>query len=262
MFGIVNLISNQITGVDVNNPLSVVDLTLAIFLVVGFLFYMHRFPVFRVVVGVFFLTLAAIGFLLAGFVFTALVFGAAANIVLISLPLIFAPEIRHYLEKLGRLSLFRASSFTRKQRSTLFMSQLTNACFDLAKKKIGASIVIQRKTGLGETIETGVLMNAIFSSSLLQSIFFPKSPLHDGAVVLVNKRIFAAKCLLPISSNVRLDAQFGTRHAASVAITMDTDAFVIIVSEQRGEVSLAENGKLVANVSRSELLERIRKLLS
>ncbi len=261
MFGLINLFTDRLSTIDLSNPLGLLDLAIAAMLVISFLIYMRRFPVFRVMLGVLFLWVLALIFLFLRFTFTALLFGLAANVVLISMPLIFAPEIRHYLEKLGRFSFLKVPSVTRKQRDSAFLGRVMNAAFFLADKKIGATIVIQRRTGLGQTIETGVILNAVFSQKLLESIFFPKSPLHDGAVIIVGNRILAANCLLPIYGEIKLDPPFGTRHAASVGITKDTDAVALIISEQRGEVSVAENGKLHANLKKDELEKMLQKLL-
>lgn len=262
MIGILNLITsrlNNIDNLDLSNPLVALDLLVAIFLIIGALVYISRFPVFRVVLGTLFLFGCSLVFLFGGFLLTALVFGVVANLILISLPLIFAPEIRHYLEKLGRFSFLKV--FQTKQENEQFIRNVIESVFELAEKKIGALIVIARHTGLGETIESGVTIDAKFGSKILQSIFFPKSILHDGAVVIKDDRILAAGCLLPIHNEVKLDSPFGTRHKSGLSITQDTDAVVIIVSEQRGEVSLAQNSKLEVNLDRILLSERLQKLL-
>lgn len=256
-----NLISQNLLSLDFSHPWAYIDLALALFLAVGFLVYLHRFPVFRVVLGIIFLIACAAFFFLIGFILTALVFAVAANLTLISLPLIFAPEIRHYLEKLGRFSFLRVPTVTEKQRIKDIVHGLTYACYELADKRIGATVVIQRRTGLGETIDTGTLMDAKFSPKLLENIFFPKSPLHDGAVVLRGDRIAAAGCLLPILPQAKLSPPFGTRHKSGLSITLDTDAVVVIVSEQRGEVSLAENGRLHTSLDRVQLISRLQNLL-
>ncbi len=261
MTGIINLISARLIDLNFSHPLAYIDLFIALSLVVSFLFYLRKFPIFRVLLGVLFLLVCSVIFFIAGFILTALVFGIASNLILISLPLIFAPEIRHYLEKLGRFSYLRLPRFTDKQKRDEFIINFVGAVYELAEDKIGGSIVLTRKTGLGETIETGVLLDAKFGSKILQSIFFPKSPLHDGAVIIKGDRIIAAKCLLPIHGEVKLDTPFGTRHKSALAITQDTDAIVVIVSEQRGQVSLAENNKLEVNLERLKLIERLQKLL-
>ncbi len=261
MEDILTLISFRISRINFTQPLPYFDLFLASFLVVGFIVYLHRFPVFRVVLGTIFIMLCAALAYLSGFIFTALVIGSTGILISVSLPLIFAPEVRHYLEKLGRFSFLKASRFTDKQKKSAFINNLVGAVYALAEEKIGATLVLSRKTGLGETIDTGVLIDARFSSKLLSNIFFPKSPLHDGAVILKNDRILAVGCLLPISREVKLDPPFGTRHKSGLSVTRDTDAVVILVSEQRGEVSLAENGKLLVNLPRETLWQMLEKLL-
>lgn len=259
MTGIVALIASRINSINFTDPLAIVDLGVASFLVVSFLIYMRRFPVFRVFLGLMFLLFCSLVFFVAGFTLTALTFGITSNLILISLPLIFAPEIRHYLEKLGRFSFLHIPRVTSYQKKISFIKNIIDAVYELAERKIGGTIVITRKTGLGETIETGVLIDAKFSAKLLQSIFFPKNPLHDGAVVVTGERITAAGCLLPISSEVKLS--LGTRHRSALAITLDTDAVTLVVSEERGEVSLTENGKLHLNLDRIQLTQLFQKLL-
>ena len=261
MTGITNLISGKLSGFDYTNPLSFIDLLIALFLIVSFLVYIRRFPLFRVVLGVLFLVACSLTFLLIGFVYTALVFGVVSNVILIALPLIFAPEIRHYLEKLGRFSFVRVPRFTDNQKRRAFIQDLVDAIYELAERKIGATIVITRKTGLGATIETGIELDAKFGAKLLQTIFFPKTPLHDGAVIIKGDRILAAGCLLPISSEARLDPPFGTRHRSGLAITMDTDAVVLLISEERGQVSLAENSRLKIDLDRIQLSTELVRLL-
>ena len=257
MTKLLDLLIYKLERFNGNNPLDLIDLVSAMLLVLAFLFYLRRFPVFRVVLGILFLLCLTIILFLAQFIFTGLVVGFATFMVLISLPLIFAPEIRHYLEKLGRFSFLRLP----KNRNNVFIKNLVGAVYELAERKIGAIIVIERKTGLGQIIETGVIIDGQFGSKLLANLFYPGSPLHDGAVVIKDTKILAAGCLLPLNSEVRLDPPLGTRHKAGLSITKDTDAVVIIISEQRGQVSLAENGKLQLDLDRSKLTEGLQKLL-
>ncbi len=261
MSGLLNQITSRIVAINFNSPLAVIDLLLAIILIVSFFYYIRRFPVFRVLIGVVFLLFCSAAFLASGFILTGLLFGIASNLILISLPLIFAPEIRHYLEKLGRLPFLKIPKITQNQKKAAFIQTLVSAIYEMAERKRGGTIVLQRKTGLAQTIETGVVLDAKFSSELLRTIFYPKTVLHDGAVVIQGERVTAAGCLLPISGDVKLGPPFGTRHRSGLTITKDTDAVVIIISEQRGQVSLAENGKLDINLDREKLTERLLKLL-
>lgn len=257
---LINYIRQRLLNLDFTNPLVYLDLLAALFLVVGFLVYMRRFPSFRVILGTFFLIACSVILIWGGFLFTGLVFGFASLLVLVSLPLIFSAEIRHYLGKLGRFSYLRPA-IMESQKKERFIKDLVGAVYELAERKIGGTVVIARKTGLEQTIETGVMIDALFGVKLLRTIFFPKSPLHDGAIVVRDGRVVAAACLLPVSSEIKLDPPLGTRHRAGLSITRDTDAVVVIISEQRGEVSLAENGKLQINVDRDTLAEQLNKLL-
>lgn len=260
MSGLLSLILQQIPTINFSNPLSIFDLVLALALLISFFVYLYRFPVFRVVLGAAFLFALSGVLFLTGLYLTAWIVGLAANLTILALPLIFAPEIRHYLEKLGRLPFAKLPPFTEGQKARLSVRNLLDGVYEMAEKKIGASIVLARRTGLGQTIETGIQLDAKFTPKLLESIFFPKSPLHDGAAIIKGNRIVAAKCLLPISGAVKLEPPFGTRHSSGLGITKDTDALVIIVSEQRGEVSLAENGRLHSNLQKSELSEMLYKM--
>lgn len=261
MTRLLDLLIYKIERFNPANPLDLVDLIIAFGLVIIFLAYISKFPSFRVILGILVLAILTIISFLTGFIFTGLVIGLATFMVIVAFPLIFSSEIRHYLEKLGRLSFLRLPKVSQKQRNSSFIRSLVGAVYELAERKIGGTIVIQRRTGLGQTIETGVIIDARFGAKLLASLFFPKSPLHDGAVVIQSTRIIAAGCLLPLSSEVKLDPPFGTRHRAGLSITRDTDAVVILISEQRGEVSIAQNGKLEIDLDRSALTERLNQLL-
>lgn len=254
-------VERRLLALDFSKPLPYIDLFIALFLVISFLIYLRRFPLFRVVLGTVFLSACSLLFLAGGFVFTGLIFGLVSGLVLFALPLIFAPEIRHYLEKLGRFYHFKLPFVSRKQKNKHFIYNFSDAVFNLAEKKIGALIVFQRNTPLGNLIETGVGVDAAFGSKLLETIFYHNTPLHDGAVVIVGTRIVAARCTVPISSHLKLDPPFGLRHKAGLSATQETDAVVIIVSEQRGHVSLAENNKLEDNLSRAVLTDKLFRLL-
>lgn len=261
MTKVFDLLIFRIQSFNPSSPLDVIDAVLALGIMAIALAYLSRFPVFGVILGVLFLSLLTVIGLLLNLLFTSFIIGLGTAMVVVALPLIFSPEIRHYLEKLGRFSFVRVPNVSRDQKRAAFIRNLVSAVYELAERKVGALLVIERETGLGETIETGVVIDARFGSKLLATIFSTKSPLHDGAVIIRGDRIWAAGCLLPIHGEVKLDPPLGTRHKSGLAITQDTDALCIIISEQRGEVSLAENGKLELNLNRVTLIERLQKLL-
>ncbi len=171
---------------------------------------------------------------------------------LLAIPILFQPELRRALERLGRTSRFFARSGPSNE-TVLAMEQLAAACRRLAERKWGALIILERDTGLGEYVDTGVEIDGLLSPEFLMSIFFPNSPLHDGATIVRGDRIVAAACLLPLTESILADHQLGTRHRAGVGITERTDAISVIVSEETGTISLANNGRIVRNLDEAKL---------
>ena len=139
------------------------------------------------------------------------------------------------------------------------INELVKACFDMGEVKTGALIVIEQKNRLDEYIRTGINVDAVLSSQLLINIFEHNTPLHDGAVVMRGNRIVAATCYLPLSDNMELSKQLGTRHRAGVGISEVSDSVTIIVSEETGQISVAQEGKLERNVSSAKLREILEK---
>ena len=139
------------------------------------------------------------------------------------------------------------------------VNELIKACFDMGEVKTGALIVIEQEIRLDEYIRTGINVDAILTSQLLINIFEHNTPLHDGAVIVRKNRIVAATCYLPLSDNMELSKQLGTRHRAGVGISEVTDSVTIIVSEETGQVSVAEGGRLMRNVSSTELREVLER---
>jgi DNA integrity scanning protein DisA with diadenylate cyclase activity len=140
------------------------------------------------------------------------------------------------------------------------VDEIVDACFHMSRKKVGAIIVIERDIGLEEFMETGTQLNAAISSRLLQTIFFHNSPLHDGAVIIKENRVHSAACYLPLTENVDIDKDLGTRHRAAIGITEHTDCISIVVSEETGSVSVCTNGRLKFNMSMKSLSHHLRAL--
>jgi diadenylate cyclase len=167
------------------------------------------------------------------------------TIGLIALVIIFQPELRKALEHLGRSQILLMPNRKGEQDSILrAINEIVDAAGVMSRKKIGALMVIERTTGINDIAETGTHIDALISADLLMNIFYPKSPLHDGAVVLKNSRIMSAGCLLPLSSNKYISKELGTRHRAAMGMTESSDALIVIVSEETGAISMAMEGKL------------------
>lgn len=167
------------------------------------------------------------------------------TIGLIALVIIFQPELRKALEVLGRsqwiISNNRKGSVEEQTRS---INEIIDAVSVMSRKKIGALIVIERLIGINDIIDTGTVLDAKISADLIMNVFYPKSPLHDGAVIIKNNRLMAAGCLLPLSSNKYISKELGTRHRAAMGMTESSDSLIVIVSEETGAISMAIEGKL------------------
>jgi diadenylate cyclase len=184
------------------------------------------------------------------------------TIGLIALVIIFQPELRKALEHLGRSQLFLMPTRRGVQNSLEQMiNEIVDAAGVMSRKKIGALIVIERTTGINDIAETGTIIDAQISADLLMNIFYPKSPLHDGAVVIKNERLMAAGCLLPLSSNKYISKELGTRHRAGMGMTESSDALIVIVSEETGAISMALEGKLQRFLDTTTLKELMNNAL-
>lgn len=169
----------------------------------------------------------------------------AMTVGVIAILIVFQPELRRGLEQLGRGKFFDKNFFKlEKKHSFIVIKEIVKAVETLSQNKIGALIVIERKTGLSDIIQTGVKIQAVVSKELLCNIFVPNTPLHDGAVLIREDEIVAAGCFLPLTENPNLSKQLGTRHRAALGISENSDGIAIIVSEETGIISLASDGKL------------------
>ena len=178
----------------------------------------------------------------------------------IAIVIIFQPEIRRGLEHLGRGTFFTHNQ-TANEKEEDMIKQLDQAIQYMSKRRIGALMSIQMKTGLEEYIETGIPLDADISGALLINTFIPNTPLHDGAVIIKNNRIAVAAAYLPLSDSKLIPKELGTRHRAAVGISEVTDALTIVISEETGEVSITKDNELIRNMSRDEYLKFLRAQL-
>lgn len=183
------------------------------------------------------------------------------NIGLITLIIIFQPELRRALEHLGRSRLFAKPFIISDEEMDNFISQIVDATVDLSKTKTGALIVLEQDTGLNDYIVTGTKLDAIVSSGLLENIFVVNTPLHDGAVIIRNDRIVSAGCFLPLTDNRSISKELGTRHRAALGVSENSDAVVIVVSEETGIISLAINGRITRNYNAERLKDILMRIM-
>ncbi|QJC50707.1 TIGR00159 family protein [Paenibacillus albicereus] len=175
----------------------------------------------------------------------------------VTIIIIFQPELRRALEQLGRGKLFaRTSSLDRDQVNERIM-ELIKAVQHMSKRRIGALIVFERHTGLNELIESGIKMESRISSELLINMFTPNTPLHDGAVIIRGSQIMAAACYLPLSENPFISKELGTRHRAAIGVSEVTDAVSVVVSEETGQVTLAVGGMIVRDIKEESLISKL-----
>lgn len=183
------------------------------------------------------------------------VLGRLFGVIVIAIPIVFQPELRRMLEELGRGNILRRKQA--EERAGQLTDEVTRALEYLRSQKIGAILVFQRDTGLKDFWRSAVKLNSEISEDLIVTIFWPGTPLHDGAVILDREKVIAAACYLPLTENSNLSRWIGTRHRAALGITEVSDAMALVVSEERGEVALAINGHL----SRRLREDQIRRLL-
>lgn len=179
----------------------------------------------------------------------------------IVLLLLFQPELRKVLEQVGRSRLSNLQVFSPNTSSSEYersqtiktINAICDACAILSKEHIGALIVMERTTKIGDIIGTGTIIDSQPSSDLIKNVFFPNSPLHDGALVIRNNRLHAAGCFLPLSDNYGISRDLGTRHRAALGISEISDAVVVVVSEETGAITVAQNGKLNLKIAAGAL---------
>jgi diadenylate cyclase len=176
--------------------------------------------------------------------------------VAVALVVIFQPELRRALAELGSNHFF---SSARQNRETIDI--VADAVFELANKQLGALIAIERDTGIRNFAESGVNLDCEISQELLLTIFFPKTPLHDGGIIIRDDRIIAAACIFPVSQREDLDRTFGLRHRAGLGITEESDAIAIVVSEETGNISVCYRGKIERGLKPGNLEKRLAELL-
>ena len=179
----------------------------------------------------------------------------AMTMMMVALPVVFQPELRRALEQIGRGRLFRKRVELDEAELNDMIEAVANAAVIMGQQKVGALIVFERAVGLEERIETGVKIDGLVTDSLLLNIFVKDTPLHDGAVIIRGNRIIAASCLLPLTEARGLSQELGTRHRAAIGISEQSDALVVVVSEETGTVSVTRNGEIYRYLRREDVID-------
>lgn len=252
----------RIERIGVRDVVDMVILALVFFFIFNFIINKRAA---RLLLGLGFLVVLMLVSMLADLKGVSLIFTAFKGAGIVAIIIMFQPELRSMLEQIGNAPLTNIKHISSDTKSAAYISNaiqiLTETACDLSMEKTGALIVIEGSTKLGEHIKTGTILNAMLSSQLLKNVFFNKAPLHDGAVILRNYRIYSAGCFLPLSLNEDIDENMGTRHRAALGISEVSDAVVIVVSEETGKISIAHNGELTQNYSYKSLHKALADLL-
>lgn len=245
--------------------IDVIQIMLIAFFVYQFMIWIKYTRAYTLLKGI----LVVLLFILLAYIFkmnTILwIFSNLASTLIVGVIIIFQPELRKVLEQLGQKKImaaiipFDTGKEVKERFTDKTISELIKACFDMGEVKTGALIVIEQGELLTDYVRTGINLDAILTSQLLINIFEHNTPLHDGAVIVSGNRIVAATCYLPLSDNMELSKQLGTRHRAGVGISEQTDSLTIIVSEETGQVSVAYKGRLIRGVNSAKLRELLVK---
>jgi diadenylate cyclase len=246
---VMNQFSNMLWNI-VNRPRipDVLDILIVAFMLYQILKYARETRMSQLAKGVAFLLVAAwLSDLIGLRTVSAIlrwVIGAGPVVIIV----LFQPEIRRLLEELGNTSFFERGHTQMELEMAWLVSEMTQALLNMSKRKVGALIVIEQRTRLKEVIETGTRVDGVISQPLIENIFEPNTPLHDGAVIIRGDRVVAAACLLPLSEGSSIGRELGTRHRAGLGVSEVTDGVVFIVSEESGVISMARGGKLTRHL--------------
>ncbi len=247
LFGFLNL-----------NTLDIIDIIIVAILIYQFLRFIKGTKATPILFGI--ITIFAVSFIARWFNLRALawIMNSILAVWVVAFVILFQPEIRNALAFIGRQRPLR---FFIKVEPFPTISEIVDAVKKLAEKRHGGIVVIQKNDNLSDLIETGIRIESLVNSILIQTIFFPDNPLHDGACIVQGDKIVAASCVLPLSENPDLGGKFGLRHRAALGIAEHSDAFCIVVSEETGKISFAHKSKLVTKVSPDALTKTLKKVM-
>ena len=209
------------------------------------------FVMMGVALGAYILELHAIYWLLSKSIY----------LLFMALPIVFQPELRRALERIGQGKFLGSAVYLNAEEADTLVNEIDKVVFSMSAKKIGALIVLEREIGINEIIDTGIRVDGLVTAPFMMNVFIPNTPLHDGAAVIRGNRMIAAGCLLPLTENRSLSTELGTRHRAALGLSEQCDAVVVIVSEETGIVSIAENGHITRRLNSEQLKKRLRPLL-
>lgn len=240
---------NQLSNIGIVDVLDIAIVALLLFWVIKFMRARRAGKLMLGIVMLFLLLLLSAAFEMRALNF---ILNSLFSVGLIAIVIVFQPELRSALEKVGGVS-DNLKSMVDNDEMKLAIGQICDAAQEFSKNKTGALIVFERNVRLGDVIRTGTTIDAVTTSLLLGNIFYNKAPLHDGAVIIRKGRVHAAGCYLPLSSNNNIVKELGTRHRAAIGMSENSDAIILVVSEETGGISIAVDGDIKRNFTRKAL---------
>ena len=260
-----NMVSYVVNLLDLTSPARYIITAIDIVLVIAIIVYIEKIikktRAGQIVKGVILLALIYVIAKLTNMVILTFLLDNFMSYGIILLIIVFQPELRNVFEKLGRSKIVDVFDMDDNILVKHSISEIAKAVEIMSMKQIGSLIVLERNTNVAEVLREGIPLNAKVTSELIQNIFMPRTPLHDGAIVISGSEILAAKCILPLASEVSVPKSLGTRHRAAVGTTEISDALVVVVSEETGTISLAEGGKLTRELTADTLRDLLTKKL-
>jgi diadenylate cyclase len=239
-------------------PIEVIDVVVVAFILYQLLRLVRGTQATQLIVGLVVLGMIGVAASQLRLILLSWLFQTAAPFVFIAIVILFQPELRRILDQVGRIGhLGRPLSAFNPQLFNRSIAEAIRAAERLAARRIGALIAFEREVGLEDYAATGVRINGELSAEFLQSIFFPNSPLHDGAVIVRGNTILAAGCLLPLADESTVRDRLGTRHRAAIGLSLASDALILAVSEETGGISVVENGRITRNLDGDGLRRRL-----
>lgn len=232
---------NIISSIGISDVLDILIVAFIFYKILGFI---KETRAEQLAKGLLIFVLATVGSKICHFYTLNWILSNTMTVGLMALVVIFQPELRRALEYLGRSKITNVFSQVDKEEAKRIIGEFVRAIESMSASRTGALIVIERETQLNEIVETGTVIDATISEQLIGNIFYEGSPLHDGALIVRGERLRAAGCVLPLTQNKELSKELGTRHRAGIGITENSDALVLIVSEETGVISIAQHGKL------------------
>jgi len=243
-------------------PFDIIDILVMAYIIYKGICFLRESRAGQLVKGILILSVI---YLISGWWDLASLNWALSNVmdsVIIAAAVIFQPELRRILEKVGHTNFSRGQILSGQESNMIkCIEAVGKSIAVMQEKRIGALIVIERKTQLGDIIDTCTVIDAAASSSMINNIFFPMSPLHDGALIIRDGRLYAAGCILPLTRREDLSLQLGTRHRAALGMSENSDAVIVVVSEETGIISIVVNGQITRNYSGVSAGAELRRLL-